>query len=237
MASTRKVTRVQEIIVRAGLIDELQIRSANAHLDKWGGSFAHVLVTLGFVDEETVTAAIATGLQMQVMHLGTVPKDPAAMAKLEAEFCEENLIFPVSLRDRVLTLAMLDPTQLQVIDEVKARYSARVQPMLSSGSEILAAISKHYKNRDLRPGENRARRAVTTEVATTRPSAPGQVTSRMATLKGSSADSMLNDILGDVGELSEAELARVKAAGETQEKAGQILRALRELLSEKGILS
>ncbi len=237
MASTRKGTRVQEIIVRAGLIDDLQTRSANAHLDKWGGSFVHVLVQLGFVDEETVTKAIATGLQMQVMHLGTVPKDPVAMAKLDAAYCEENLVYPVSLRDRVLTLAMLDPTQLKVIDEVKVRYGARVQPMLSTGSEILAAISRHYKNRDVRPDENRARRAVTTEVATSQPSAPGQVTSRMAALKGASADSMLNDILGDVGELSEAELARVQAAGETQEKAGQILRALRELLNQKGILS
>lgn len=236
MASTRKAGRIQEIIARAGLVDELQVRSANAHLDKWGGFFAHVLVELGFVDEDAVMNAIATGLQMQVMHLGTVPKDPGALARLEPGYCEENLIFPISLRDRVLTLAMADPTQLRIIDEVKARYSARVQPMLASGNEILAAISRHYRNLDIRLDGNRARRAVTTELGG-RPSAPGQVTSRMAALKGTSANSMLNDMLGDdVGELSEAEMARLKTAAQTQEKAGQILRALRSLLEEKGTL-
>jgi len=181
-------------------------------------------------------ATLGTGLQMQVMHLGTVPKDASALARLEPSYCEENLIFPISLRDRVLSLAMADPTQLKTIDEVQNRYLARVQPMLASGSEILAAISKHYRNIEVRPDANRARRAATTELPL-RPSAPGQVTSRIAALKGSSANSMLNDILGDdVGELREAEMTRLKTAAQTQEKAGQILRALRSLLDEKGTL-
>ena len=226
------------IIVGAGLIDDMQVRSANAHLDKWGGTFSHVLVQLGFVDEVTLTEAIGAGLRMQVMHLGKVPKDAAAMSRLDAAYCEEHLVFPVSLRDRVLSLAMVDPTQLAVIDEVKMRYMSRVTPYLASGTEILSAISKHYRNVEIvhDHNHNRARHAVTTELGS-RPSAPGQVTSRMQALKGSSATSMLNDILGDdVSELSPAELARLQTAQQTQEKAGQILRALRALLEEKGAL-
>lgn len=233
MASSRKVSRVQEIITRAGLIDDMQVRSANAHLDKWGGAFANVVVQLGFVDEEKVTEVIGSALKMQVMHLGTVPKDPNALAKLDAAFCEEHLVFPISLRDRVLALAMLDPTQLQIIDTVQAKYGARVQPHLASGPEILAAISKHYKNIELPPKENRARKAVSMPMA---PS-PSGVTGRIAALKPSSANSMLNDILGDdTADFGEAELTRLRHAMQTQEKAGQILAALRTLLREKGTL-
>ncbi len=232
MASSRKVSRVQEIITRAGLIDEMQVRSTNAHLDNWGGLFSQVAVQLGFVDEEKVTEAIGSALKMQVMHLGQLPKDPTAMGKLDAAFCEEHLVFPISLRDRVLALAMLDPTQLQVIDAVQAKYGVRVQPYLAAGSEILGAISKHYKNIELPQKENRARAAVSMPMA---PS--GGVTGRIAALKPSSAHSMLNDILGDDSvELGEPELARLKVAVQAQAKAGQILHALRSLLNEKGTL-
>ena len=66
----------------------------------------------------------------------------------------------------------------------------------------------------------------------------GGVPGRIAALKPSSAHSMLNDILGnDTADFGEAELARLESAVQTQEKAGQILQALRALLNEKGTLS
>ncbi len=227
----RRVSRIQEIITRAGLVDELQVRSAQSHIEKWGGNFASVVVQLGFVDEEAMTQVIGAGLQMQVMHLGTVPHDATALSRLDERFCEQHLVFPVSLRDRVLQLAMADPTQLQIIDEVKARSGARVQPMLTSASEITAAISRHYRKIDLAPiTDNRARMAFKTEVKHS-----GQVTSRIAALQLSSATSMLDDILGDEAfQFGEAELARLKGALNAQEKAGQIIQAVRSLLAEKG---
>jgi hypothetical protein len=235
MASNRKIGRIQEIITRAGLVDDMQVGSANAHLDKWGGTFSHVIVSLGFADEERVVEAIGAALGMKVEHLGNISKDANALARLEVGYCEENLIFPFAFRNRVVSLAMADPTQLRVIDEVQARYGARVQPFLASGTEILAAISKHYRNIEVSSTPNRSRRAVIGAM----PSAPrsGQVTSRMAALKGSSADLMLNDILGenlDDGDFAEPDLARLRLAQQTQEKAGLILAAVRALLDEKG---
>ncbi len=237
MASTRKPGRIQDIVMKAGLVDQMQMRSALAHLEQWGGTFGHSLVELGFVDEDALTEVIGQGLNMQVMHLGTVPRDGAALAKIDVKFCEDHLIFPLSVRDRVLSLAMADPTQLDVIDEVGAIFGCRVQPFLASGSEILAVIARHYKNEALAISPNRARKAITSELAS-RPSAPGSVTARMAVLKDKSANSMLNEILGDADEvtLNDLDVRRLQAAQQTQEKAGQILAALRSLLSEKGYL-
>jgi len=264
MELSRSVARVRDMILKAGLVDELQMRSAIAKMEQWGGRLPNTLVEMGFVDEDEVTKLLGQNLRIQVMHLGDVHKDSAAVSRLDASYCETHAIFPVSLKNRVLTLAMADPNDLPCIDEVGLKANARVVPVLAAESEIMGAISRHYHGREPKKRSTRAREMVTAEIPeiihaggagglqldTTMPPPPGMThtsqrttTSSMGAVKqAASANTLLDEILDDGGDaggrdgFSAEDLKRVENAAMNQKKTAAILRALTELLHEKGYL-
>lgn len=230
MPTRSRSSRVEEILVAAGLVDEVQLRSARAHQEQWGGRMTRIIVDKGFADMDEVAGALARALGTQVVHLGNLPHDAAVLSKLAAAYCEEHAVFPVELRERTLTLAMADPTELDVIDTVQARYGARVTPALASELEIENAIRVHYRRLPPRKFSDRARKAISRaefqspkgalELDTSAPPRPDQA----------------RDALPAEGALTEEALARLEAARLNQEKLATILRAVSELLAEKGVL-
>lgn len=263
MATARSVSRLRDIFLKAQLVDELQLRSAMARMEQWGGRLPAILVELGFVDEEEMVATIGKSLKMQVTHLGALPKDPAALAKVDVAFCEEHAVFPVAYKDRALVLAMADPTELGVIDAVAAKAGARVIPVLSGETEIMTSIARHYKGKIVEPKSYSMRKRVTHDVPAAdggnlpdavfaldlrepprpggRAAAPptGGPTGVMG--RPPSANTLLDEILGAddaaaaTDGFTEAELVRLDACRINQEKASTIIRALQQLLAEKGL--
>ncbi|MEW5738527.1 MAG: hypothetical protein AB1938_06345 [Myxococcota bacterium] len=249
MRSRPQVNRVAEILKKAGLVDELQLRSAMARLEQWGGRLTGVLADMGMVDGEQVAETLAKALKLPTAHLGMVPKDGGALARIDATYCTEHGIFPVSLKDRVFTLAMADPTEIDVIDHVAAKAGARVSVVVASEAEISAAIARHYYGQATRKGDNLARRAFTSEVPAmggleldaSSPPPPSSKTEGPPVLRRTpSANTMLDEMFDEAAEkateggFTEAELQRLESARVNQEKASAILRALEALLAEKG---
>jgi hypothetical protein len=237
MPARTRPSRVAEILLASGLVDEVQLRSVHAHQAQWGGRMTRIIVDLGFADMDAVASALAAALGTQVVHLGRLPRDRALLAKLDAAYCEEHAVFPFELRDRALILAMADPTELDVIDAVQARYGARVVPALASELEIENAIRVHYRGLPPRKFSDRARRAVSRAEFQAPPGALELDTSRpppFATQETQARD--LLDALTAEGQLGEEELARLEAARVNQDKMSTILRAVTALLTEKGVL-
>lgn len=256
MANPRALSRLKDILIKAGLIDELQLRSAVARMDQWGGRLPAVLVDMGFVDEEQLGQAIGAALKMPLTHLGTVVKDPAALSRVDVAFCEQHAVFPVLIKDRVLTLAMADPTELGTIDAVSAKAGVRVVPALAAESEIQAAIARHYRGVVLEPRSHSMRKRVTHDVGDSDggnlpasvfqldlrappPAQPAREPQEQHYSRSKSANTMLDEILGDEEErpdFTPEELVRLDACRLNQQKASRIVDALRVLLREKGIL-
>lgn len=252
MALSASVLRMRDLLLRAGVVDDVQMRAALGRLERFGGRLPKVLADMGLVDEDAVTRILGEALRVQVVDLRTLRRDPNALSRLDVRLCEANAIFPMSLNQRThtLLLAMADPMALDVVDLVAARVNARVQTALASESQIAAAIAHHYYGRPMpaEPEPNLARRAVTARLEEPAPrhastvddAAPSPGAQREA--KGPlshppSAKALLDEMLGEEPEraaFSEEELARLESLRRTQEKTATILRALRELLASKG---
>jgi hypothetical protein len=206
---------------------------------------------MGFCEEEKLLEGISKALKVPVVRLGMVPRDGPALARISAEFCTENGVFPVSLRDRTLMLAMIDPTLLSVADAAGSKAGARVQIAISSASEILSAIAKHYHGmaKAIDYKSNAPRQSVammnenTLELDDSAPPPPGS-DGETASYWGSGpikappgASTLLDELVGDARavELTDDEQRRLESVRINQDKASAILRALEALLKEKGV--
>jgi len=257
MAAPRN--RIGEILLKARVLDEMQLRSALAQHDQWGGRLSRIITDMGIAKEDTLTEAIAQGLGLQRVQLGTA-KDVGAMARLDVGFAEQKGIFPVSLRDngKTLVLAMADPTDLQTIDQVAARSRTRVVPVVAGDREIQNAILRHYRNQEpavthsahTAPGRSGADssgdedefkivdmsgktvvKAIADIAAAPAASRPGGVGSTSELL-----DEILSGSPSPAEVFSPEEMQRLQAVQANQDKSSKILRALLELLLEKGML-
>ncbi|MBL8957161.1 MAG: hypothetical protein JNK82_40685 [Myxococcaceae bacterium] len=225
MPSPRTTAKFAEALLKARLIDELQLKSASAHMARWATSLPRAIAELGFAEEDAVLDALAKALRVPAMHLGNVLKDNTALRTLGVEWCEKNIVFPVSLKDRVLTLAMADPTELQVIDEAGSKARARVSAVMAAESEIRSAIAKHFRGQEV-PQQRKKTSAVRQAPQ------PGQPPEEKLEfeLQGPPRPSAPRGPLTFTPEESQ----RLQAVQQNQEKVGHILRTVQELLEAKG---
>jgi len=256
--------RIGELLVKARVIDELQLRSALARHDQWGGRLSRVITDMGLAKEETVLAAIAQATGTQRMTLGNLTRDAGALAKVDVTTAENKGVFPVALKDngKTLVLAMADPTDLNTVDQIAARARARVVVVIASDREIEAAILRHYRGQEpvmstRYTGQRRALESsgdedefkvvdmsgntVVKRIADIAPSQAAPAAAAPAAAGGSSASDLLDEILAGGSSapagFTPEELQRLETVRVNQEKSSKILRALLELLLEKSALS
>src|SRR5262245_53383484 len=110
-------SRVGDILLKAGVIDELQLRSARARHGQWGGRLGKVIADMGLADEDLIAGTVAGAMKLPRAQLGAA-REAAALAKLDAAFCEQHAVFPVQLTNngKTLVLAMADPSDLEAMD-------------------------------------------------------------------------------------------------------------------------
>lgn len=146
--------RLGEILIERGIIDQDQLNAALAFQRQWGHRLGVALVAKGFLTEDTLVQVLGDELQMQVVDLSQIRFDPAVLQLLPAQICESNDLIPIGLEPGqgkgkdVLLVAMAEPSNLSVIDEIEFTTNCRVRPFLSTISGISSSIRQHYRKQD-----------------------------------------------------------------------------------------
>ena len=229
MANARTSARFAEVLVKARILDELQVRAAMAHVERWGVTFPRAVSELGFAEDDTILDVLAKSLRVPAMHLGNVLKDNGALRSLGVDFCEKHAVFPVGVKDRTLTLAMADPTDLAVVDEASSMARSRLAVVMASEAEIRSAIAKNFRGQELpqRRKQSNIRQAPAPE-----PGAPPEEKLEFD-LRGPPRPGQMQAPVSEHA-FSPEDTQRLQAVAQNQEKVGHILRTIQSLLAEKG---
>jgi len=141
-----KKRRLGEILMDAGLIDELQLRAALSEQKKWGGKLGRTLVEMGFIDEESMVLALSRQLGVPAVDLErlALPEDVAHWLKLD--MAERYAVFPLGgdAGARVLQLATSDPTNLEALQELAFHTGMKIHPSVAGSMAIEKAIRRYY---------------------------------------------------------------------------------------------
>jgi type IV pilus assembly protein PilB len=136
--------RLGELLVREGVITLDQLRLALAEQRAHGQRLGSVLVKLGLVDEVEITKALARQLKLPAVDLSRFEPDPRVLRLIPAEVARRHLVLPLRREGRSLTVAMADPTDLGLLQDIKFITRYDVHPVITGEFTLRSLIEKHY---------------------------------------------------------------------------------------------
>ena len=140
--------KLGDYLVEAGVIDRFQLQSALGHQRQWGGKIGRILVENRFVTEVVMVRALGQLLKIDPIELSLVTIHPKVIELVAVDFAERHSIIPVAVKrgrgGDQLVVAMSDPTNLEVIDELQFKTGKKVQAMIAGDFAIETAIRRYY---------------------------------------------------------------------------------------------
>jgi type IV pilus assembly protein PilB len=133
-----------ELLIREKLINTDQLKAAVDYLKKNKVSIGSALVTLGHISEEEMAQALSRQLGYPYIDLSQFEVYPDVINLIPVDIAKKHMIMPIHRIRSFLTMAMVDPTDLDVIENVRFRTSLSIQPVIASESGINDAINKYY---------------------------------------------------------------------------------------------
>jgi hypothetical protein len=139
-----------QILLEAGAIDEFQLKSALGYQKQWGGRLGKVLVENRFITEVALVEAIHKQTGIEIVQLEKLKVPDYVIKMVPAELAEKNSMVPIRLEGETgkpgecVVLAMSDPTNLNVLDEVQFRTGKRAKGLLATETSIAKAIRLYY---------------------------------------------------------------------------------------------
>jgi type IV pilus assembly protein PilB len=138
--------RLGELLLRSSLINQGQLQRARQAQQQQGGRLGYHLTKLGFVKEPDLTSFLSKQHGVPSIKLSELTEvDPAILQLIPREVAERNLAFPVSRAGQSLIVAMVDPSNLAAIDDLKFRTGYSIEVVVTSEQGLREAIEVHYR--------------------------------------------------------------------------------------------
>ena len=141
-------TKLGQLLVTANIVSEDQLKEAISLQRRQGGRLGTNLVKLGYITEEKLVAFLSKQWGVPAINLSDYKIDPSVLKLIPIEIARKYLIIPVARVGATLTIAMADPSNVFVIDDVKFMTGYNVEVVVASESSILSAISTYYRGGD-----------------------------------------------------------------------------------------
>jgi len=138
--------KLGQLLITAQLITEDQLKEAVSLQRKEGGRLGANLVRLGHISEEKLVGFLSRQWGVPAINLSDYKIDPSVLKLVPLDVARKYFIIPVARVGATLTIAMADPSNVFVIDDVKFMTGYNVEVVVSGESSIINAISVHYRN-------------------------------------------------------------------------------------------
>ena len=136
--------KLGEILVRENLISPQNLREALDYQREHGGRLGFNLVKLGLVSDDMITAVLSRQYGIPSVNLELFQIDDSVLRLIPQEVAQKHSVLPLSRVGATLTLAMVDPTNVFAMDDVKFMTGLNVEPVVVAEASIQQAIAKYY---------------------------------------------------------------------------------------------
>ena len=136
--------KLGELLTRSGKINQTQLNEALVLQKEQGGRLGTNLVKLGYLTEKELVDSLAQHFRVPSVDLSGMEVDEAVIKIIPADIARKYTILPVSKSGATVTVAMIDPTNVFAMDDVKFMTGYRVEPVVASETAIRSSIDRYY---------------------------------------------------------------------------------------------
>jgi type IV pilus assembly protein PilB len=140
--------RLGELLVREGLVTREQLARALAEQQQAGGRLGYCLVKLGLVPEIELTKTLARQYRLPAVDLSRFEVDPRVLKLVPAELAMKHSVLPLKREGRTLTVAVVDPSNAGVVDDLKFITRYDIYPVVAGEFTLRTLVEKHYEAAD-----------------------------------------------------------------------------------------
>ncbi len=136
--------KLGELLVRNNTISNQQLAKALEDQKASGGRLGESLIKLGFIKELDLVRFLSKQYGMPSVNLTEIAIHPEVIKIIPTDVAIKYQVIPVSLRDTTLIVAMVDPSNIFAIDDIKFLTGYRIEALVASESSMKQALDMHY---------------------------------------------------------------------------------------------
>ena len=136
--------RLGDLLVREKVINHDQLTQALRKQRETGGRLGSVLVKMGLLTDEEVTNFLSRQYGVPAINLQFFEIDPNVIKLIPQETARKHQILPLSRVGASLTIAMVDPTNVFAMDDIKFMTGFNIEPVVASETAIMERIEQAY---------------------------------------------------------------------------------------------
>src|SRR5512143_2093952 len=136
--------RLGYMLLSSGLITDDQLKKALSVQKTEGGRLGSILVKLGFVQEDKLMTFLSKQYGVPYVDLSKFEINPTVIKHIPAEVAQKYRIMPINRAGATITIAMVDPSNIFAIDDIKFMTGYNVEAVVATEGAIVESIKKNY---------------------------------------------------------------------------------------------
>lgn len=148
MATKTLEDRVGDLLAEQGLVTAEQLREARREAAESGTGVGYQLVKLEFIGELELTRVLAQHHKVPAVDLSKIEVDDRIIRLIGGDIAVKHLVLPLRKVARKLTVAMVDPADLDVVDTLKFITRLEIEPVVVGEFTLREHLDKYYDAAD-----------------------------------------------------------------------------------------
>lgn len=139
--------RLGEMLVLDSFITREQLNEALEHQKKSGLKLGQILIEKGFITEKQLLEFLSRQFAIKFIELSKLDISPDIVSLIPESIARRYNLIAIKKDQNVLSVAMMDPLNIVVLDELKLMTGFNIEPIFSLEDDIASAIEKYYENK------------------------------------------------------------------------------------------
>jgi hypothetical protein len=132
------------ILLRQHSVSPDQLAEVQDVCRRWGDRLDRALLQLGYLTSAQIVAAWAEALELPFLDLASVTIPPSIIELLPESVARENVVLPVAVAGRALTVAVSNPLDMDLLQKLEFILNRPICPVLAPHDQIIEAINHYY---------------------------------------------------------------------------------------------
>ncbi|MFH1621942.1 MAG: GspE/PulE family protein [Candidatus Omnitrophota bacterium] len=132
------------MLVNQGVITPEQLEMGLIEQKKTKDYLCSVLIRLGYASEEDIFSVLSKQINMPYVKIKEIQIHSDVIDKIPAKFASHYKLMPLTIENNVLTCAVSDPLNVQMLDDIRLLLGFEIRAALAGEKDILENIHRYY---------------------------------------------------------------------------------------------